>query len=72
MQKEENLDHKIESFEKKEEKIAQKEQHLNATQEKLYDMGQEAGRLVLQKLKKPKMQIQSFITTPELIVRGTT
>lgn len=38
----------------------------------MYDMGQEAGRLVLQKLKKPKMQIQSFITTPELIVRGTT
>lgn len=38
----------------------------------MYDMGQEAGRLVLQKLKKPKMQVQSFITAPELIVRGTT
>ena len=38
----------------------------------MYDMGQEAGRLILKKLKNPKIQIQSFITLPELITRGTT
>ena len=38
----------------------------------MYDMGQEAGRLVLKKLKNPKIQIQTFITSPELIVRRTT
>ncbi len=32
----------------------------------------EAGRLILKKLKNPKIQIQSFITLPELITRGTT
>ena len=38
----------------------------------MYEMGQEAGRLVLQKLKHPKRQIQSFTTTPTLVRRGTT
>lgn len=38
----------------------------------MYDMGQEAGRLILKKLKNPKTQIQTFITLPELIIRGTT
>lgn len=38
----------------------------------MYDMGQEAGRLVLKKLKTPKTLIQTFVTSPELIVRGTT
>ena len=38
----------------------------------MYDMGQEAGRLVLKKLKNPKVQIQTFMTSPELVVRGTT
>lgn len=38
----------------------------------MYEMGQEAGRLVLQKLKHPKRQIQSFTTTPTLVQRGTT
>ena len=38
----------------------------------MYEMGQEAGRLVLQKMKHPKRQIQSFTTTPTLVQRGTT
>lgn len=35
-------------------------------------MGQEAGRLVLQKLRHPATQIQTYITTPTLVYRGTT
>ena len=38
----------------------------------MYDMGQEAGRLVPKKLKNPKVQVQTFMTSPELVVRGTT
>lgn len=38
----------------------------------MYEMGQEAGRLVIQKLKHPKRQIQTFTTTPSLVQRGTT
>ncbi|NLV58505.1 MAG: LacI family transcriptional regulator [Clostridiales bacterium] len=38
----------------------------------MYDMGQEAGRLVLQKLKHPATQIQTYITIPTLVCRGTT
>ncbi|MBQ4620541.1 MAG: LacI family DNA-binding transcriptional regulator [Clostridia bacterium] len=38
----------------------------------MYEMGQEAGRLVLKKLKHPGTQIQTYITTPELVQRGTT
>ena len=38
----------------------------------MYEMGQEAGRLVLQKLKHPATQIQTYITTPTLVCRGTT
>ena len=38
----------------------------------MYEMGQEAGRLILKKLKNPKVQVQTIITAPELIVRGTT
>lgn len=38
----------------------------------MYDMGQEAGRLLIQKLKHPRTQVQSFCTAPELVVRGTT
>ena len=44
----------------------------SARNDNMYDMGQEAGRLILKKLKNPKIQIQSFITLPELITRGTT
>lgn len=38
----------------------------------MYEMGQEAGRLVLQKLRHPSTQIQTYITTPTLVRRGTT
>lgn len=38
----------------------------------MYELGQEAGRLVLQKLKHPATQIQTYITTPTLVRRGTT
>ena len=38
----------------------------------MYDMGQEAGRLLLQKQKHPNTQVQSFCTAPELVIRGTT
>ena len=38
----------------------------------MYEMGQEAGRLVLQKLRHPATQIQTYITTPTLVRRGTT
>lgn len=38
----------------------------------MYEMGQEAGRLVLQKLRHPATQIQTYITTPTLVYRGTT
>ena len=38
----------------------------------MYEMGQEAGRLAFKKLKHPGTQIQTYITTPELILRGTT
>ncbi len=38
----------------------------------MYDMGQEAGRMILQKIRHPGMQIQSFTTVQELIRRGTT
>lgn len=38
----------------------------------MYDMGQEAGRLLLQKLKHPNTRVQSFCTAPELVIRGTT
>lgn len=38
----------------------------------MYEMGQEAGRLVLQKLKHPATQVQTYITAPTLVLRGTT
>lgn len=38
----------------------------------MYEMGQEAGRLVLQKLRHPATQIQTYITSPTLVLRSTT
>lgn len=38
----------------------------------MYEMGQEAGRLVLKKLKHPSTQVQTYITSPTLVRRGTT
>ena len=37
----------------------------------MYDMGREAGRLVVQKLRHPETLIQAYSTTPILIRRGT-
>ncbi len=38
----------------------------------VYDLGFEAGNLVLEKIKKPNLQVQSYSTLPVLIVRGST
>lgn len=38
----------------------------------MYEMGQEAGRLILKKTRHPGTQIQSYITNPVLVSRGTT
>jgi len=38
----------------------------------MYDMGQEAARLVLRKMRHPEAQIQSYTTMPTLIQRETT
>lgn len=37
----------------------------------MYSMGQETGRLLIQKLNYPQTLIQCFTTTPELVVRGS-
>ena len=38
----------------------------------VYDMGIQAGKYILQKIRKPNLYIQSHITVPSLIVRGST
>ena len=38
----------------------------------VYDMGMQAGKYILQKIRKPNLYIQSHITVPSLIVRGST
>jgi DNA-binding LacI/PurR family transcriptional regulator len=38
----------------------------------VYDLGVEAGKLILNKIKKPNLQVQSYSTLPMLIVRGST
>ncbi len=38
----------------------------------MYDMGQEAGRLILQKIRHPGTQVQSYSTIPVLMQRGST
>ena len=38
----------------------------------VYDMGVQAGKYILQKIRKPNLYIQSHITVPSLIVRGST
>lgn len=38
----------------------------------VYDMGMQAGKYILQKIRKPNMYIQSHITIPSLIVRDST
>lgn len=38
----------------------------------VYDMGMQAGIMLLRKLKKPSLQVQSYTTLPVLIARGST
>ncbi len=45
---------------------------LTAIEVDMYDMGNEAARFILQRIKKPNLQTQSFCTTPILIERQST
>ncbi len=45
---------------------------LTAIEVDMFDMGNQAARFILQKIKKPNMQTQSFCTTPVLIEREST
>ncbi len=38
----------------------------------MYDMGAQAARLLIEKIRKPSLQTQSFATLPELIIREST
>lgn len=38
----------------------------------VFDMGVQAGKLILSKIKRPNLQVQSYTTLPNLIVRGST
>ena len=38
----------------------------------VYDMGVQAGKYILQKIKKPNLRVQSYITLPSLIIREST
>ena len=38
----------------------------------VYDMGQEAGSMIVQKIRKPNLHIQSYITYPQVIEREST
>ncbi|MDF2984749.1 MAG: alanine racemase [Eubacterium sp.] len=38
----------------------------------VFDMGIQAGSTLIRKIKNPSLQVQSYTTLPELIVRGTT
>jgi DNA-binding LacI/PurR family transcriptional regulator len=38
----------------------------------MYDMGYQAGKLLLGKIKRPQMHIQTYNTVPQLVVRGST
>lgn len=38
----------------------------------VYEMGVQAGNMIISKIKKPNLQIQSYSTLPELIVREST
>lgn len=38
----------------------------------VFDLGMQAGKYILQKIKKPSIRIASYITDPELIVREST
>lgn len=38
----------------------------------VYDMGMQAGKLILNKIKKPNLQIQFFCTLPSITARAST
>lgn len=38
----------------------------------VYDLGVQAGKLILNKIKKPNLQVQSYSTLPNLIIRAST
>lgn len=38
----------------------------------VYDLGSQAGKMVIDKIKKPKLQFQTYITLPKLIIREST
>jgi len=38
----------------------------------VYEMGVQAGKLLINKIRKPNMHVQSFTTLPDLIIRGST
>jgi len=38
----------------------------------MYDIGDQAGKLLVSKIKRPQMQVQIFTTVPHLIARGST
>ena len=38
----------------------------------VFDMGKQAGQWILDKIRKPNLQVQAYTTLPELIVRAST
>jgi DNA-binding LacI/PurR family transcriptional regulator len=38
----------------------------------MYDIGDQAGKLLVSKIKRPQMQVQIYTTVPHLVVRGST
>ena len=45
---------------------------LTAVEADMYDMGQEAARFILRKIRKPELQTQSYCTVPRLVERAST
>ena len=45
---------------------------LTAIEADMFDMGQEAARFILRKIKKPELQTQSYCTIPKIIEREST
>lgn len=48
------------------------EPQLTAVEADMYDMGVEAARFILRKIKKPELQTQTYCTVPRLIERSST
>ena len=38
----------------------------------VYDLGQQASKLMINKIKKPNLQVQTYTTLPNLIIREST